>query len=58
VGKFSERKKEKDLEVVGKLRERERERVLLLLLECLCTLALNLPPLAELVFPLEKQQSR
>jgi hypothetical protein len=28
------------------------------LLECLCTLALNLPPLAELVFPLEKQQSR
>jgi hypothetical protein len=45
IARERERKKE---------RKRKRERDLLLLLECLCTLALNPPPLAELVFPLEK----
>jgi hypothetical protein len=44
-----EREKEREID-----RERERERDLLLLLECFYTLTLNLPPLAELVFPLEK----
>jgi hypothetical protein len=36
-------------------REKERKRDLLLYLECFYILALNLPPLAELVFPLEKK---